>query len=286
MADVQRRNFQAPDEHVEYPLGYTDEVHLGELVVGRSRHRPGWRWSDHIKPIVGTPSCQNHHVGIVVSGRLGIRTDDGREFVFGPDDVYDIPPGHDGWVVGDEAVDLVEWVGVHQWATAPSGERVLATVVFTDIVDSTATAQRLGDVPWRRLLEEHDTTIRTLLDRYRGQEVATTGDGFLALFDGAERALRAALGMAAACDDIGVPIRVGIHTGEVEVVPGNIRGVTVHVAARVMALAGPGEVLVSSTTRDLVESRELAFDDRGTHELKGVTGARPLFLVTHAPSTR
>lgn len=286
MAEVQRRNFQAPDEHVEYPLGYTDEVHLGELVVGRSRHQPGWRWSDHIKPIVGTPSCQNHHVGIVVGGRLAMRMDDGREFLFGPDDVYDIPPGHDGWVVGDEAVELVEWVGVHRWASAPSGERVLATVVLTDIVDSTTTAERLGDVAWTGLLAEHDSIVRRLLDRYRGREVATTGDGFLMLFDGAERALRAALGMAAACDDIGVPIRVGIHTGEVEIVPSNIRGVTVHVAARVMALAAPCEVLVSSTTRDLIESRELAFEDRGRHELKGLTGARALFAVRPGPSGR
>src|SRR5918999_4374665 len=101
MAGIQRRSFRTPDERVEYPLGATDEVHLGEAVVGKSTQLPGWRWSDHIRPITGTPSCQLRHIGVVLAGRFGVRLDTGAEMTFEPDDVYDIPPGHDGYVLGD-----------------------------------------------------------------------------------------------------------------------------------------------------------------------------------------
>jgi len=279
VAEIHRRNLGSPDEHVEYPLGGTDEVHLAELVVGRSRLQPGWRWSEHIRPIIGTPHCETHHVGMVTSGRFAVRMLDGREAEFGPDDVYDIPPGHDGWVVGDQPVELVEWVGVHRWASPPSGERILATLVFTDIFESTPLAQRLGDDRWARLLEDHNAAMRRLLDRYRGREVDTAGDGMLAMFDGAERAVRWAASAAHAVAPLGLAIRAGVHTGEVEVVPAKVRGISVHIAARIMALAGPGQVLVSGTTRSLIESGELTFLDHGTHELKGVTGARAVFAL-------
>jgi class 3 adenylate cyclase len=279
MGTVQRKSLRTPDERVTYPLGATEEVHLGELVVGRSHHEPGWRWSTHIKPLIGTQSCQIHHVGMVVSGSLRVRLDDGSEVALAADDIIDIPPGHDAWVVGDEPAVTVEWVGVHGWASPPMDERVLATILLTDIVDSTALAERIGDGAWRRLLEEHNTRTRQVLDRFRGREVATTGDGILAIFDGAERAVRAATAARSALRDLDLTIRAGLHTGEIELVPGNVRGVAVHIAARILALAEPGEVLVSGTTRDLIDSRDLSFADRGRHELKGLSGARSVFAL-------
>jgi class 3 adenylate cyclase len=279
MAPVQHKSLRNPDERYDYPLGSTDEVHLGELVVGRSRAEPGWRWSTHVKPIIGTKSCQAHHIGLALSGAMRVRLDDGSEFEIVADDVFDIPPGHDAWVVGDEPAVSLEWVGVHRWAVPRTDERILATILITDIVDSTRLAERLGDASWRQLLDEHNVRLRQALDRFRGREVATTGDGILAIFDGAERAVRAADAARVALRDLELAIRAGIHTGEVELVPGNVRGVAVHIAARLLALADPGEVLVSGTTRDLIEARDLSFADRGTHELKGVSGARAVFAL-------
>jgi class 3 adenylate cyclase len=279
MAGIQRKSLRSPDEVITFPLGTTDEVHLGELVVGRSRHEPGWRWSTHVKPIVGTQTCQFHHVGLLESGTLQVRLHDGTEMTLEADDVMDVPPGHDAWVVGDEPVVTLEWVGAHRWASAPTDERVLATILLTDIVDSTALAQRLGDGPWTMLMEDHNGRVRQVLDRFRGREVRTTGDGVLAIFDGAERAVRAAAAIGSALHDLDLTIRAGVHTGEIEIVPGNVSGVAIHIAARLLALAQPGEVLVSGTTRDLIESRELTFTDRGRHELKGVIGARSVFAL-------
>lgn len=279
MAEIQRKSFRGPDEEQIFPLGRSREVHLGELVVGLSHHEPGWRWSAHVKPIVGTRSCQVHHTGFLMSGRLRCRLEDGTEVELGTDDVFDIPAGHDAWVLGDEPAVTVEWVGAHRWASPPAGERILATLVITDIVDSTALAERIGDIDFARILEDHYARLRQVLDRYRGSQVTTTGDGLVAIFDGAERAVRAAAMMGQAVAPLDLRIRAGVHTGEVELVPGNVRGVAVHVAARIMALAGPGEVLVSGTTRDLIDSREVHFVDRGIHELKGVSGARTVFAL-------
>jgi class 3 adenylate cyclase len=279
MPSLHGKSLRRPDEHYDFPLGFTDEVHLGELVVGRSRHEPGWRWSVHIQPIMGTPTCQLHHIGVVESGTLRVRLDDGTEVTFEADDVIDVPPGHDAWVVGDEPVVSLEWVGVHRWAAPRADERVLATILVTDIVDSTPLAERLGDAAWRQLLDEHNVRLRQVLDRFRGREVTTTGDGMLALFDSAERTVHAAAAARVALRDLDITIRAGVHTGEVELVPGNVRGVAVHVAARLLALAPPGEVIVSGTTRDLIDSRELSFVDRGRHELKGVSGARQVFAL-------
>lgn len=194
---------------------------------------------------------------------MHVRLDDGSETDFGPYDVVDIPPGHDAWVVGDEEIEAIYWVGAHRWASPPSGQRILATLLLTDIVDSTAMAERLGDGEWTHILEEHHTIARRVLDRYGGREVVTTGDGMLAMFDGAERTVLAAASIGPALAHLGIRVRAGIHTGEVEVVPGNVRGVAVHIAARIAALAQADEVLVSSTTRDLVERRDIGFVDRG-----------------------
>ena len=154
--------------------------------------------------------------------------------------------------------------------------------MFTDAVDSTSTLERLGDAGWRDLLRHHNELAQVELDRYGGRLVKHTGDGMLAFFDGAERAVRCAAAIASGSAAIGLPIRGGIHTGEVERIPGDVRCVAVHVAARVMALAGPGVVLVSATTRDLLIGSGLEFDDRGTHELKGLSGARQVFALRTA----
>ena len=175
----------------------------------------------------------------------------------------------------------VEWTSARIVGIAPEGpgERTLATVLFTDIVDSTATLERLGDAAWRDLLLRHNARLRDDLNTYRGREVTTTGDGFLAVFDGATRAVRCGVAMTRAARDMGLPIRVGVHTGEVEFVGGDVRGVAVHAAARVMSLAGPDEVFVSATTSDLLEGSGVRLEDAGSHELKGLTGRRQLFRV-------
>jgi class 3 adenylate cyclase len=166
---------------------------------------------------------------------------------------------------------------------AGRGERIVATLLFTDIVDSTAIAERIGDDAWRELLAQHNERVRWELDRFRGREVTTTGDGFLATFDGAERAVLCARAICSAAQAIGLMIRAGIHTGEVEVVPGNLRGLAVHIAARILALAGPAEVVVSWTTRDLLAGTAFTFEDRGTHELKGIAGPRNVYAVAGVP---
>jgi class 3 adenylate cyclase len=158
-------------------------------------------------------------------------------------------------------------------------ERVLATVLFTDIVDSTTRAAAVGDRRWSALLDEHHRIVRRELERFRGREVKTTGDGFVATFDGPARAVRGAQEIVRALRSIDVDVRAGLHTGEIEVIGQDIGGLAVHVGARVGALAGPGEVLVSGTVRDLVVGSDLEFVDRGVHELRGVPGAWRLFAL-------
>jgi class 3 adenylate cyclase len=158
-------------------------------------------------------------------------------------------------------------------------DRVLATVLFTDIVDSTRRAAQMGDRDWRALLDAHDAVVRAQLARFRGREVNTSGDSFLATFDGPQRAIRCAMAIRDAVQALGIEVRAGLHTGECEIRGDDIGGIAVHIGARVSALAGPNEVLVSSTLRDLVIGSGIAFDDRGTHELKGVPGEWRLFAV-------
>ena len=161
----------------------------------------------------------------------------------------------------------------------PQLDRVLATVLFTDIVDSTKQAAELGDAGWKELLRAHDERVRVELARFRGVEVKTTGDGFLATFDGPARAVRCAQAIASAAQNLGIEIRAGCHTGEVELLSGDLGGIAVHIGARVAALAGAGEVLVSSTVRDLVAGSGLRFEDRGLHPLKGVPDEWHLYSV-------
>jgi class 3 adenylate cyclase len=281
MPRLQVKSFAAPDEVRSPPLGHAEVVSLDDTTVGRARWEPGWRWSTHLAPVMGTASCQLRHLGYAVSGLMKVVTDAGETLEIGPDSVYEIPPGHDAWVVGDEAWVTIEWTSARDVAIASDGpgDMVLATLVFTDIVDSTATLQHLGDVVWRERLLVHNTRLRDELNSYRGREVKTTGDGLLAVFDGATRAVRCAGAMSRAAGKIGLPIRVGVHTGEVELVEGDARGLAVHTAARVMALAGPDEVFLSAATAALLEGSGLQLADAGTHELKGIAGARKVYRL-------
>jgi class 3 adenylate cyclase len=156
---------------------------------------------------------------------------------------------------------------------------VLATVLFTDIIGSTAKAAELGDRSWRELLERHHSVVRSELTRYRGRELDTAGDGFFASFDGPARAIRCACAVAEAVRELGLEVRAGLHTGECELLDGKVAGIAVSIGARVAAQAGPGEVLVSQTVKDLVAGSGLTFDERGSRELKGVPGEWRLYAV-------
>jgi class 3 adenylate cyclase len=162
---------------------------------------------------------------------------------------------------------------------AADPEQILATVLFTDIVGSTERARELGDRDWRSLLERHNTTVREILGRYRGRELDTAGDGFLASFDGPARGIRCAVAVRDALAALGIPVRSGLHTGEVERVGDKLAGIAVHIGSRVAAAAGAGEVLVSSTVRDLVAGSGIEFEDRGLHELRGLDEPRRLYAV-------
>ena len=287
MPRLQRKSLTSPDLVRTFPFGHVDVVNLDETSVARFSWEPGWRWSKDVAPVVQTRSCLNRHVGYVISGQLHVLMDDGTEIEIRAGDAFEIPPGHDAWVVGDESWDTVEFTSAAVFGMTPdeNDETVLATILFTDIVESTATLSRIGDHQWQRLLLEHNQRIRTELDRYRGREMGTTGDGFLALFDGAARAVRCASAMIRVVADLDLKIRAGLHTGEVTVAGGQARGLAIHAAARVAALAGPGEILVSATTRDLLDGSGLALVSRGEHELKGLTGARTIYAID-APAPR
>jgi class 3 adenylate cyclase len=190
-------------------------------------------------------------------------------------------PGRDNLIWAGDQERLIEEIQEFLTGTRPVVEpdRVLATVMFTDIVDSTVRASDIGDVRWRDLLARHDDLIRRELERHRGREVKTTGDGFLATFDGPARGVRCAQAIGSALSPLGIQIRAGLHTGEVELTGDDVRGIAVHIGARVAALAGGGEVFVSGTVKDLVAGSEIQFEDRGVHSLKGLPGEWRLFAV-------
>ena len=195
-----------------------------------------------------------------------------------------LPPSEDIFVWTDDAVHDVAMAAIGRFieslSAAPTQGRVLATVLFTDIVDSTATAGRLGDAAWRELLARHHAAVRRELARFAGRELDTAGDGFFAAFDGPARAIRAAGAIRAAVRPLGIDVRAGIHTGECELHDGKLAGIAVSIGARISALAGAGEVLVSSTVKDLVAGSGIAFDDRGVQRLKGIDGAWTVYAVS------
>lgn len=279
---LQRRRFSESKDVRTFPRGRVDVVDLDDTVVGRMTYEPGWRWSVDVRPVAGTDLCQYHHLGVTMSGLLRVQMPDGTELEVGPGDVFEIPPGHDAWVVGDEPWVSVDFEAMRTYGRAKDApdERVLASILLTDIVDSTGRASELGAVRWRDLIGEHNRAASSAIDRHRGKLVKTTGDGVLAQFDGAERAVRGAAAIRDAAGQLGLEIRAGVHTGEVQVSPDDVRGIAVHTAARIMGVAGPGEVLVSATVMDLVDGSDLAFEDAGTHELKGLHGTRQLYRLT------
>ena len=184
-------------------------------------------------------------------------------------------------MIGDNADEIAD--AIQEFLTGARApvevDRVLSTVLFADIVGSTEKAAALGDGPWRDVLDKHHALIRTDLARFRGREVKPTGDGILATFDGPARGVRCACAIAEEAKPLGIEVRAGLHTGECEMMGDDVGGIAVHIGARVAALAGAGEVLVSSTVKDLVAGSGLRFGDRGSHSLKGVPGEWHIYTV-------
>ncbi|HVM29630.1 MAG TPA: adenylate/guanylate cyclase domain-containing protein [Candidatus Limnocylindrales bacterium] len=281
MARLQRRHFDTSDDIRQIPNGRIEVVELGDRVIGRIRYEPGWRWSIDVKPIAGTQSCQFHHVGFTASGRLRVQMQEGIELEIGPGEVFEIPPGHDAWVVGDEPWVSIDFEAMRAYARSEpsSGQPVLASILISDIVESTARAVALGPARWRDVLGRHNEIAERVIDQGGGRLVKTTCDGAIGIFDSAERAVRTALRLTGAMAALQLEIRAGVHTGEVQLADGDVRGLAVHTAARVVETAGHGEVVVSSTVRDLLESTDLEFEAHGEHQLKGLPGERRLFHV-------
>jgi class 3 adenylate cyclase len=281
MTRVEVRDLDEPEAVVSHPLATTNQVRLAQTVVSRHILQPGWRWEEHAQPWVGTPSCELYHRGVVLSGRMGIRTDDGEELVVGPNQVFDLPPGHVTWVEGEDELVMVDWAGGAGFDPQSVGEaRAMATILFSDIVDSTARASDAGDASWKRTAAMHDDVVRNVLPEFGGREIATAGDSFLVVFDNVESAIRCGLALVRALAAIQLPIRVGIHSGEVVMSPDQVRGLAVHAAARIVDEARAAEVLVSGTTRDLAEGAiGLTFESRGRFRLKGLNREHELFSV-------
>ena len=231
----------------------------------------------HVLPAIRIPTLVLHRTGDrvvkVEQGRLIAERIPGAKYVELPGDDH-VPSAGDADTLLDEIEEFL--TGVRH---GPEPDRVLATVLFTDIVRSTERAAELGDGRWRELITRHHAFVRQQLERYHGREIETAGDGFLAAFDGPARAIRCAGAIGDAVRPLGVQIRAGLHTGECEVIGDKLGGIAVHIGARVAALAAPDEVLVSSTVKDLVAGSGLRFQDRGLCSLRGVPGEWRLFAV-------
>jgi class 3 adenylate cyclase len=229
-----------------------------------------------VLPTIAVPTLVLHHVDSaipVAGGRMMADLVPGARYVELPGCDH-IPGAGDPEAIAGEIEEFL--TGARE---GPQLDRVLATVLFTDIVDSTRRAADLGNAAWRHVLERHDALVRSQLGRFHGREVKQTGDGFLARFDGPARAIRCAQAISESARELGVEVRAGLHTGECELIGDDLGGVAVHVAARVSAQAGPGEVLVSGTVRDLVMGSGITLADRGEHDLKGVPGTWRLFAA-------
>jgi class 3 adenylate cyclase len=233
-----------------------------------------------ILPAVRVPTLVLHN-----QGDVQVPVEKGRELAACIPDakLIEYPGGDHMFTTGDvEAAlgDIEEFITGHRESSSSDLERVLATVLFTDIVDSTRSAATMGDQAWRRLLDNHDQLAIQTIEKHRGTLVKSTGDGILATFDGPGRAVRCALAFGTASKQIGLPLRAGLHTGEIEIRGRDIGGIAVHAAARVMAQSQPSEVLVSRVVTDLVAGAGLKFAERGSHELKGLPGRWDLFAAS------
>jgi class 3 adenylate cyclase len=281
MTRLERSSLLDPANQRPLSRGVGAAAQIGGLVIGRAILEPGWRWSEDIKPIAGTEWCEVHHLQLVVSGRLAVRladSDEVEEFVAG--DVFDIPPGHDAWVVGDEPADLIDLSGNSaEFALPPASARQVVTMLMSDIVDSTPTAARLGDARWRQTLRDHNRIVRREIERFRGREIDTTGDGFFVAFDSAAGAVHCARAIRDAVQRLELQVRIGVHTGEIETTADGVRGIAIHALARIMAAAGGSQILVSPITKALTEGTDLTFVDRGPHALKGIATPMELFEV-------
>jgi pimeloyl-ACP methyl ester carboxylesterase/class 3 adenylate cyclase len=230
-----------------------------------------------VLPAIRVPSLVLHRTGDrvvpVEAGRyLAAHIPDAKLVELPGDDHYPFAGAYDPYIE-----EVEEFLTGSRSRREP--DRVLATVLFTDIVGSTERAADLGDQRWAELLADHHDVVRAELDRYRGNEVRVVGDSFLATFDGPARGIRCAAAIRDAVRPLGIEVRAGLHTGEIELAASGIEGIAVHIGARIAALSGPGEILVSSTVKDLVAGSGVVFDDRGAHELKGVPGAWTVYAA-------
>lgn len=285
MGELRAKNLARPDDTVVFPGITVQHVDLGDHTVGRVVIEPGWRWKKDVQPHVGTEWCEARHVGVVISGRFGVTMRDGTTLEFGADDVFEIPPGHDGYTLGDQPCVQIEWSGLRAFAgfrLIGNQTRALVTLLFTDLVDSTTNAHRMGDLAWRELLSTHYESTRGAVERHHGHEVSTTGDGLLATFDGPAAALRCAAAVRRLARREALQIRASVHVGEVELVGSDVRGIAVHEASRILSAAGPSEILVSATTKALASSAGLDFASKGMHALKGLPGEWELYSFIEA----
>ncbi len=266
--EASRRGFARRERQSASPAGAIASLRMSSEIDAR-----------HILPTIQVPSLVLHRIG---DARITVNV--GRDLASGiPGAKYIELPGTDHNFFGerdtvDRIVDEVEEFLTGSRAQVEP-DRVLATVLFTDIVDSTKRASELGDREWRTLLDRHDEAVRQQLARFRGHEVKNLGDGFLATFDGPARAVRCASAIAEMMQPLGISVRSGLHTGEIELKRDDIGGIAVHIAARVAAMAEPGQALVSSTVRDLVAGSGLRFRDSGLHELRGLPEQVHLYTV-------
>ena len=274
---LSKKSFDAPDEHVEMQGVTADVVEIADSTISRNVFEPGVHCPQI--SVEGKPLCMAHHTGYVVAGRLHVEMRDGSVMDVGPNEVFDIPPGHDGWVVSDDPWLAVNWAGFRSWAPGRTGERVLLTIVFTDLVGSTERAVSLGDREWRDVLVatiawSASHSIATVVARSIPLATASSPCSTALV----ERSKRRKTSVTRLQKE-GLSIRAGIHSGEVEIVGDAVRGVAVHEAARIAAVAGADEILVSEATHMLAAGGAFTFDARGPFILKGLPGLRTLFAA-------
>jgi class 3 adenylate cyclase len=280
-APIRRTSLLDPANRRELPRMHGALAAMGSLTIGRAILEPGWRWSVDVKPAVGTEWCERHHLHVLLRGRFAAQmagTDTPE--VFDPGDVFDIPPGHDTWVHGEEPVELLDVSGNSADFGLPTAStRTVVTMLMSDIVDSTPLAARLGDAAWKEKLADHNRVVRAAISRFHGRELDTTGDGFFVAFDGVAAALRCAAAIRDSVRDLEIQVRIGVHTGEIETTENGVRGIAIHALARIMSSAQPSEVLVSPVVRALSEGSGARFEPRGPHRLKGIAEPMELYAL-------